>query len=103
VTWVKTRADRERDKAAYGSPAYRRNRPLAMARDRWRCQLRLDGCAGAAAQCDHVVPVADGGGDDLANLRAVCVPCHRRHTARQGGGFRAGQGADPEPRPRTNW
>ncbi len=30
---------------------------------------------------DHVVPVAEGGGEcDLANLRTLCIPCHRRVT-----------------------
>jgi 5-methylcytosine-specific restriction endonuclease McrA len=25
---------------------------------------------------DHIVPVADGGTDDPANLRLLCIPCH---------------------------
>ncbi len=30
---------------------------------------------------DHIVPVAEGGGEcDLANLRTLCLPCHRRVT-----------------------
>jgi hypothetical protein len=33
-------------------------------------------------QADHVVPVVDGGADlGLANLRTLCIPCHRRETA----------------------
>jgi 5-methylcytosine-specific restriction endonuclease McrA len=27
---------------------------------------------------DHVVPVAEGGGNDLDNLQALCTTCHRR-------------------------
>lgn len=35
-------------------------------------------------QADHVVPVADGGDwFDLANIRTLCVPCHRGVTAVQ--------------------
>ncbi len=31
---------------------------------------------------DHIVPVAEGGGQcDLDNLRTLCVPCHREATA----------------------
>ena len=33
-------------------------------------------------QADHVVEVADGGGEcDLANLVTLCIPCHKRKTA----------------------
>lgn len=27
-------------------------------------------------QCDHIIPVKDGGTDDPANLRNLCHPCH---------------------------
>ncbi|MBI1786649.1 MAG: HNH endonuclease [Acidobacteria bacterium] len=31
---------------------------------------------------DHIVPVAEGGGEcDLANLRTLCLRCHKRATA----------------------
>jgi 5-methylcytosine-specific restriction enzyme A len=31
---------------------------------------------------DHVVPVAEGGGEcDLSNMRTLCLKCHRIHTA----------------------
>ena len=31
---------------------------------------------------DHIVPVAEGGGEcDLANLRTLCLICHRQKTA----------------------
>lgn len=31
---------------------------------------------------DHIVPVAEGGGEcDLANLRTLCLSCHKKHTA----------------------
>ena len=72
MPWRKTDADRDRDRRNYGT-AYRRNRDAAMRRDNWRCQLRLDGCQGAASQCDHIVSVADGGSSDVSNLRAACA------------------------------
>jgi 5-methylcytosine-specific restriction endonuclease McrA len=31
---------------------------------------------------DHIVPVAEGGGEcDLSNLRTLCLKCHRVRTA----------------------
>jgi 5-methylcytosine-specific restriction endonuclease McrA len=31
---------------------------------------------------DHILPVAEGGGEcDLSNLRTVCLWCHQQHTA----------------------
>jgi 5-methylcytosine-specific restriction enzyme A len=100
--WKKTAADRQRDAAVYDNPEYRRNRPLAMKRDRWRCQLRYTGCAGAASQCDHITQPGQGGGHDLVNLRAVCKPCHATRSAQQGNtGTKAA--ADPQPQPRTAW
>lgn len=31
---------------------------------------------------DHIVPVAEGGGEcDLANMRTLCLKCHRKATA----------------------
>lgn len=29
---------------------------------------------------DHVVPLAQGGGDELSNLRTLCTPCHKLET-----------------------
>lgn len=30
---------------------------------------------------DHIVPVAEGGGEcDLSNMRTLCLKCHRAHT-----------------------
>jgi 5-methylcytosine-specific restriction endonuclease McrA len=31
---------------------------------------------------DHIIPVVEGGGEcDLANMRTLCLKCHRVHTA----------------------
>ncbi|HYL34828.1 MAG TPA: HNH endonuclease, partial [Bryobacteraceae bacterium] len=63
----------------------------------WRHLKRLRGAARAKAQiewglkrgarkslwdADHIVPVVEGGGEcDLANLRTLCLKCHRTATA----------------------
>jgi 5-methylcytosine-specific restriction endonuclease McrA len=31
-------------------------------------------------EADHIVPVVEGGGNELANLRTLCTPCHRDAT-----------------------
>jgi HNH endonuclease len=52
---------------------------------RWRgrclaCQKRI---TRKQAHCDHIVKVEDGGGNDISNLRCLCVKCHQ---LRHGGG-----------------
>lgn len=91
---------------AYNTAEYRRKRLACLKAAKWRCQIRLPGCQGAASEADHA--------DQLANdphhnsLRAACRSCHRKVTAQQGQGARAVQAgkaipADPKPRPRTRW
>jgi 5-methylcytosine-specific restriction enzyme A len=56
-----------------------------LERDGYTCQLRFaDICIGKASEVDHIVQPEAGVGNDLANLRAVCTPCHARRTGRQG-------------------
>lgn len=46
---------------------------MTFNRDDWRCVQ----CGKAGRlECDHIVPLADGGTDDLANLRTLCRDCH---------------------------
>lgn len=105
MTWRKTPDDRRRDAQVYGAE-YRRNRAATLKRAGWRCEIRTEGiCTGRATTCDHIIPVSQGGGHELGNLRAACAPCHRRKTAGEGGGYRKRRGpaADPQPRPYTLW
>jgi 5-methylcytosine-specific restriction enzyme A len=60
-------------------------RKQVLVRDGYQCQLRYaDICVGRASQVDHIVQPEAGGTNDLSNLRAVCVKCHRRRTGQQG-------------------
>lgn len=54
----------------YGAE-YRRNRLIVMAEAQGRCYV--PGCHTPATTCDHIVPRRDGGGNDVANLRASCA------------------------------
>ena len=39
------------------------------------------GCKRLAAQCDHIMPLAEGGQRyDWRNLQALCVSCHTKKT-----------------------
>jgi len=68
--------------------AWRRLREVILARDAGLCQCpdckRL-GRLKPATQVDHVIPKAQGGTDDLGNLRAINADCHKRVTLLQQG------------------
>lgn len=93
-----TRAD---DNPAYHAAAWKRARTKTLRDAHGKCEAHLAGCQGAASQVDHVDGIdADPG---HTHLRAVCTSCHKKITAQQGGGARAGRARDPEPSPRTAW
>jgi 5-methylcytosine-specific restriction protein A len=62
-----------------------RQRTAALRRDRHRC---VD-CGNPTNEVDHMVPRAEGGTNDLANLASRCELCHDRRTrAQQADGHR---------------
>jgi len=66
----------------YGTAAWQRTRLAVIARDGGVCQLCGSLVQGADrdAHIDHIKEKADGGGDELENLRLVHRSCHsRRH------------------------
>jgi 5-methylcytosine-specific restriction protein A len=68
----------------YGQ-AWRVRRARILARDGRLCvPCRAEGRLTPATMVDHVTPKHLGGGDDDANLRAICRRCHDRKTAREG-------------------
>ena len=105
MTWTKSADDRRRDAQTYNAE-YRRNRKITLERASYRCEIRTgDVCIGRATTVDHIIPASAGGGNALSNLRAACVPCHRRKTAGEGGGSRrrSRTSVDPQPRQCTLW
>ena len=52
-----------------------RVRSAIFARDDYTCQYCGD--RGKKLECDHVVPVAKGGGHEESNLVTACLPCNR--------------------------
>lgn len=69
-----------------------------LQRNRFRCQLRLSGCAGVAAEADHIVPVSRGGAlYDPNNGQAVCPSCHEQKTREEAKALRVSQSRYREP------
>jgi hypothetical protein len=62
-------------------PGWPELRLACLTRDHWRCVL----CGAPATDADHIVPRSEGGPNTLANLRALCHPCHLRETGRRAG------------------
>ncbi|WP_162933854.1 HNH endonuclease [Actinomyces lilanjuaniae] len=72
------------------SAEHRRWAAAVLRRDRFVCQLRLDGCQRRASAADHVTAVAEGGEPlDVANGQAVCASCHGRKTREEAARGRA--------------
>jgi HNH endonuclease len=104
MPWAKTPADRARDARVYQDPEYKRNKALVRRRSGGRCEVPQDGrqCGSRdRVQCDHVIPVSQGGTHALENLRDTCHAHHAAKTAGEGGGWR--QRPDPPPSKRTEW
>ena len=66
-----------------GGRPWRRKRDAVLVRDQYTCQVC--GQVSEALEVDHIIPRARGGSDDMTNLRAICVPCHKVKTAKEGG------------------
>jgi 5-methylcytosine-specific restriction endonuclease McrA len=65
------------------------------ARRRFLKEWKLkDGSRKSLWDADHIVPVAEGGGQcDLSNMRTLCLKCHARATAALRERLRSGRGA----------
>ncbi|HEY2301932.1 MAG TPA: HNH endonuclease signature motif containing protein [Acidimicrobiales bacterium] len=56
---------------AYRSRQYQHNRLLVLAAAAGRCYM--PGCQRLATTADHIVPLCEGGGHAVENLRACCA------------------------------
>jgi 5-methylcytosine-specific restriction protein A len=71
----------------------RKQRAIVLA-DNPTCYLRYPGCIGVATEDDHVIPISQGGSDDLTNRSGACAHCHRIKSQREAA---IGRGAEPAP------
>lgn len=74
---------KERLEGAYGNDVRLRIRASKWAR--LLSRLKLSGRGGYFSvrtlwEADHIVPVVEGGANELANLRTLCLPCHKAET-----------------------
>lgn len=71
--------DRQNNAARGGSGwTWQRTRKAVLERDGHRCLAC--GATGVRFEVDHIVPLAAGGSNEPANLRTMCVLCHRART-----------------------
>ena len=68
-------------RAGYSDPVYLANRAQRLVLCAGRCE-ECDDPLGQGGECDHLVPLRDGGTNLLENLRWRCLTCHRRKTRR---------------------
>ena len=67
-------------------PRHRAWRAAVLKRDNYICQLRVRNlCMWLANEADHVRAIAEGGDRfDTRNGMAICAPCHRYKSSREG-------------------
>lgn len=61
--------------------AWRRLRLVKLAMNPLCEECQVHDRVVAASEVDHIRPLADGGLDELDNLRSLCKSCHSRKTA----------------------
>jgi hypothetical protein len=62
-------------------PISARRRFDVFKRDSFACQYCGAHPPAALLECDHITPVAEGGGNEIDNLVTACVPCNRGKAA----------------------
>lgn len=78
TSWAKRQGTTKQ--RGYGK-AWEKLRAAVLRRDKHLCQECLKaGIYKAGNQCDHIVPKADGGTDDMENLQILCKDCHKSKT-----------------------
>ena len=77
-----------------GGRPWRRLVDAVKRRDQYTCQAC--GLVTEEGDCDHIIPAAKGGKDEMSNLQWLCrEPCHREKTEREAA---EAQGRTPKAR-----
>jgi len=61
-------------------------------------QPACEKCGDKATDVDHIVPLREGGKDNLRNRQSLCKSCHSRKTAREVGFMDGAESVQSEPR-----
>lgn len=64
----------------YRDPEYAKNRQHRFERAHGKCEACGLPLMPAEWECDHLIPLRDGGTNAVENLRVLCKPCHQRKT-----------------------
>lgn len=65
--------------------SWRNKRKRVLKRDNHQCRIRYVGiCIGIATEVDHIIPVTQGGTDEMENLQSACGPCHKAKSSDEG-------------------
>ncbi len=67
------------DKGLYYSARWKRLRIMILRRD----PICKDCSSQASTTVDHIIPVSQGGTDDMDNLQGLCEKCHNRKSAKE--------------------
>jgi 5-methylcytosine-specific restriction endonuclease McrA len=63
----------------YRDPNYHREKQAAKTRANGACEKC--GRTDLKLECDHIIPLKDGGKNERGNLWMLCTMCHRRKTS----------------------
>jgi 5-methylcytosine-specific restriction enzyme A len=53
-------------------------REYVLDRDKSQCQSCGKSDSAASLQIDHIIPLAQGGSNDISNLQVLCSTCNQR-------------------------
>lgn len=81
-------AKRGTDKQRGYGKAHRNRRKRLLAMQPLCVACGEAGHTRAATIADHIVPLAQGGAETMANLQPLCKECHDRKTVLEDGGFK---------------
>jgi 5-methylcytosine-specific restriction protein A len=74
------KSPRTREQAHYTTSRWAAIRRAVIVRDAARCRVCLRAVGGRELHVDHILPLEDGGTDDLANLQVLCREHHGAKT-----------------------
>ncbi|ENX4469937.1 HNH endonuclease [Enterobacter roggenkampii] len=82
--WRQYKPGQTRQQRGYGTK-WEIIRERILKRDNGLCQSHLkQGIVKQASCVDHIIPKAQGGTDDDANLQSLCWACHATKTGKEG-------------------
>lgn len=84
--WSKWQGGKSDTERGYGW-SWRKLRKQVLMRDSYLCQeCSRNGRTTEGCQVDHKTPKSQGGTDDMENLQALCIPCHKDKTDKESRG-----------------